>query len=68
MEKRIFKKALNLDVEEVYSPGHCKYCHNGYKGRIALQEVLEINDEIRNAINDSVPREELRKLIYKKGV
>ena len=67
-EKKIFKKSLGLDVNEVYEPGKCEECHNGYKGRIALQEVLLINEEIRDAINKDEDRHALRKLIYQKGV
>lgn len=67
-EKKIFKKSLGLDVAEVYEPGKCEECHNGYKGRIALQEVLLINEEIRDAINKDEDRHALRKLIYQKGV
>lgn len=67
-EKKIFKKSLGLDVNEVYEPGKCEECHNGYKGRIALQEVLLINEEIRDAINKNEDRHVLRKLIYQKGV
>ena len=66
-EKVVFKKALNLDIEEIYDvgDGHCEECRNGYKGRIAIQEVLLIDDYLRDAINDeSLPREELRKLVY----
>ena len=67
-EKKIFKKSLGLEVDEVYEPGKCEECHNGYKGRIALQEVLLINEEIRDAINKNEDRHVLRELIYQKGV
>ncbi len=67
-EKAIFKKVLGQDVEYIYEAGRCDNCHNGYTGRIALQEVLLINDAIREAINQNIDREELRRLIYSKGV
>lgn len=67
-EKILFKKALGIDIETIYEAGRCEHCHNGYTGRIALQEVLMINDEIRDAINRNIDREELKHLIYKKGV
>ena len=67
-EKRIFKKVLGKEVEKIYEPVGCPYCRGGYKGRIALQEVLLLNDEIRDAINDGVRREKLRDMIYKKNV
>ena len=68
MEKTMFKKVLGVDIEYTYDTGGCEHCHNGYTGRIALQEVLMINDEIREAINQNIDRVELRHLIYKKNV
>ena len=67
-EKILFKKTLAIDIESIYEAGRCDHCHNGYTGRIALQEVLMINEEIRDAINRSMDREDLKHLIYKKGV
>ncbi len=70
-EKEIFKKALGKDIQTVLDAheGGCDKCRNGYSGRIAIHEVLLINDEIRNAINDeNLPREELRRLVYTKDV
>ena len=65
-EKNLFKKVLGLDIEQIYIPGTCEECINGYKGRVALHEVLEINQEIRDAIVSNVRKEELRKLVYGK--
>ncbi len=70
-EKVVFKKALGKDVEEVYDVGetHCDECRNGYRGRIAIQEVLLIDDYLRDAINDeTLQREDLRKLVYTENV
>jgi len=65
-EKAVFKEILKRDVLEIQDVnGHCDNCRNGYFGRVAIQEVLLINDEIRNAINDKdLPREKLRELVY----
>lgn len=67
-EKMLFKKVLGTDIETIYEAGKCEHCHNGYTGRIALQEVLMINDDIRDAINKNVERDDLRHMIYRKGV
>ena len=70
-EKITIKRALNVDVENLYDVGdtHCEECRNGYKGRIAVQEVLLIDDFLRDAINDvNVGRDELRKLVYTENV
>lgn len=63
-EKRIFKNIMNIDVEQIYTPVGCDECIDGYKGRIALQEVLEIDDDIKDAIVNNVRKDELRKLVY----
>ena len=48
----MFKAVLGIDVNEVYEPVGCPNCSHGYRGRIAIQEVLF----------------ELRKLVYSKDV
>ena len=69
-EKAVFKEILGKDVLEIEDVnGHCDNCRNGYYGRIAIQEVLLISDEIRNAINNKdLPREKLKELVYTSDV
>lgn len=67
-EKDLFRKVLGLEVNEVYSVEGCDECGNGYKGRIAVHEVLLINQDIKDAISANMPKEELRKLVYSAGV
>ncbi len=64
-EKEVFKRALNKDVNQVYDAKGCSECINGYTGRIAIQEVLLIDDFLRDAINnESIQRDDLRTLVY----
>ncbi len=63
-EKRVFQEALGLNIENIYQPVGCDSCYKGYSGRIALQEVLLLNQDIRDAIVNNASKEELRKLIY----
>lgn len=64
-EKQVFKQVLNKDVTEVYEAGKCEKCSGGYHGRHAIQEVLLINDEIRDSINNpNISKDELRHLVY----
>ncbi len=65
-EKTLFKKVLDMDVTQIYTHVGCEECINGYKGRIAIQEVLEINQNVRDAIVNNQRKEELRKLVYDK--
>jgi hypothetical protein len=69
-EKEVFRKVLNKEVNEIYdaNPDGCEHCFRGYSGRIGLYEVLNINDDIRDAITNDLPKHELRKLVYKSGV
>ncbi|MBE6144257.1 MAG: type II/IV secretion system protein [Firmicutes bacterium] len=67
-EKKLFKEILNKDVDEIYSAETCDECANGYKGRIAIHEVLLINQEIKDAISSGVKKEELRELVYQSEV
>lgn len=67
-EKNLFNSVLGIEVNEVYTPGTCPYCSHGYKGRIAIQEVLLINQDIRDAISAGIRKDELRKLVYNKDV
>ena len=66
-EKRVFKEALGMDIEKIYKPVGCDSCYKGYKGRIALHEVLLLNQDIRDAIVNNTPKEQIRNLIYKSG-
>ncbi len=63
-EKTLFKKVLNLDVEQIYTAVGCEDCIGGYKGRIAIQEVLEVNQDVRDAIVNNIRKAELRHLVY----
>ena len=67
-EKDLFKKILNQDIDEVYIGEGCEECGNGYKGRIAIHEVLLINQEIRDAISEGISKENLREMVYKADV
>ena len=67
-EKKVFKLALNKDVNEMYiaNTDGCDECTGGYHGRIAIREVLEINDTIRNLIaQDNASKDALRESVYK---
>lgn len=67
-EKNLFRTILGLEVGQVYEPVGCPECSFGFKGRVALHEVLLINQDIRDAISNSVTKEKLRELVYGKEV
>lgn len=67
-EKKLFKDILGKDVNEIYSAEGCEECGNGFKGRIAIHEVLLINQEIKDAISSGIKKDKLRELVYKSDV
>ena len=66
-EKTVFKIALGLDVNEIYQAVGCRHCINGFMGRIAIHEVLMLNQDVRDAIVGNASKEHLRNMVYKKG-
>ena len=67
-ERKLLKKVLGKDIEYVYSTVGCEECGNGYHGRIAIHEVLMINQEIKDALSANLSKEKLRELVYKSDV
>ena len=69
-ERNVFKKVLNKEVNQMYeaNPAGCEHCFRGYHDRLAVLEVLLINEDIRDAITNSVNKQELRKKVYKSDV
>ncbi len=65
-EKQLFKAALGLDVNQIYDSVGCEHCIDGYRGRVAIHEVLAINQEVRDAISNNLRKDALRKLVYTK--
>lgn len=65
-EKNVFKTVLDKEVNEMYEANKegCPRCSHGYKGRLAILEVLIINDQIRDAITNNAPKKTLRELVY----
>ena len=66
-EKKIFKKYLNMDINTIYDHNKqgCPNCRGGYKGRIAVHEVLEIDDDIKNyLVSEKQDKEVLKQMVY----
>ena len=66
-EKKVFKKYMGMDIDHVWdaNPKGCEHCRNGYHGRLAFHEVLEIDDDVRNALNnEKLEKKELAKMVY----
>ena len=52
-----------------FCPQGCQFCnHTGYKGRIAVHEIMYLNEELKNAIADKVSLDKLRELAKENGM
>jgi type IV pilus assembly protein PilB len=58
-----------LEKEHVYIGAGCSQCQNtGYKGRLAIFEMFEMNNEIRELAFAKAPTTELRKAAKASGM
>lgn len=66
------KKLLNISEEEtvtLYKGEGCEFCNSmGYKGRIAIHEVMPVTSAIRKAINDKSSTDEIREIARSQGM
>ena len=50
-------------------PQGCQFCnHTGYKGRIAVHEIMYMNEKMKNAVLTLKSLDELRKLSIENGM
>ncbi|MBH0230029.1 GspE/PulE family protein [Halobacillus yeomjeoni] len=68
MERRVFeRRGIKTDV--IYKGQGCDSCQNtGYRGRMAIQEVLVIDDEIRNLMMNNGTMDQVRRYCLKEGM
>lgn len=65
---RLGVKPEELSTAKIYKPVGCSRCKNGYKGRFAIMEALEIDDEIRRIIIRGGSAIEIKDYAVKKGM
>ncbi|MBN1272652.1 MAG: type IV-A pilus assembly ATPase PilB [Candidatus Aminicenantes bacterium] len=54
---------------KVFKAEGCSHCSNtGYKGRIAIYEVLQINDDMRRLILDKAQSKDIKKIAVSRGM
>jgi type IV pilus assembly protein PilB len=64
MAQRLVRKICTICGGE----GCAKCSNTGYKGRLAIHEILSINDEISKGIMDRISTKDLRNLAIKNGM
>jgi len=64
------KEFINDDsVEKLYKPGNCSHCSStGYRGRLAVQEVLVVNEKIESLIVKEEEENKIKKEAQEKGM
>ncbi|MFN3550212.1 MAG: GspE/PulE family protein [Endomicrobiia bacterium] len=55
-------------IVNLYKGKGCSSCNNGYKGRIGIYEIMEINDEIREMILKNASDVEIRQVAIANGM
>ena len=69
LDKKYYNLSYPPEKETVFEPCGCDKCsRTGYKGRRALFEVLEVDEEIEQAIVQRKNASEIRDLSIKKGM
>ena len=67
LERKILK-LKNNDKPQIYKPKGCKQCNqNGYRGRMAIIELLRIDHEMDSLISRRAHLDELQKMALDKG-
>lgn len=62
-EYQFMKRYKNIDRDQlIYRPSGCNKCKTGFLGREAIEEVLVIDEEIRNTLKNQNPKEIKEKL------
>jgi type IV pilus assembly protein PilB len=68
-QEKILLVNRGIKAEKLYRGNGCGSCNKtGYRGRVAIHEILGINDEIRRLVSDFTTMEELRKAALDQGM
>ncbi|MFW5856128.1 MAG: GspE/PulE family protein [Bacillota bacterium] len=63
------QQLLNIEPgTTLYKPDHCKRCTSGYKGRLAVHEILMVNNKIKDMIIKGANEQELKTQVVQDGM
>lgn len=65
------KRILGLNPDEnivLYRATGCNKCIKGYRGRIAIHEIMDIDKDIRRLIDNRATTDELKEASIKNGM
>ena len=67
--KKSYKNNKEMWLDFKFAKGRgCSKCRNGYKGRLGVFEVLQINEKIKKLINNSEPGEKIEEIARADGM
>lgn len=68
-EEALFLDKVGFPLGQVARGLGCRHCeHTGYKGRLAILEILPIQRELRQKIMNREPRDELKRVALSNGM
>ncbi|WP_433743443.1 GspE/PulE family protein [Falsibacillus pallidus] len=68
MEKKLFERR-GLTIQKLYRGKGCSACQkSGYKGRMAIHELMVLDDEMRQLLYNNKSMQELKMAALKKGM
>ncbi|OXZ33774.1 GspE/PulE family protein [Finegoldia magna] len=53
-------RSNGLNPTEIYEPGNCDECSSGYEGRMAVMQILKIDDDLRSLIKKDMNLKSLK--------
>ena len=70
LETQLKKMGITENIKEnkYFKARGCQYCSNGYKGRIGIYEILEIDDKIKDLITKKENGEVIQKIAQANGM
>ncbi|MBO4309655.1 MAG: Flp pilus assembly complex ATPase component TadA [Lachnospiraceae bacterium] len=66
-EKQILGVPQNENLI-IYEPGGCDECNHGYKGRVAIYEIMPITSGIRRILHQKVTADEIQEVAVREGM
>lgn len=68
VQESVILQKYGVQTDQLYAGAGCGYCNNtGYRGRIAIHEVLKVDEELAGMIASAASVEEIRHIARKKG-
>ena len=65
------KEMLRVPVENqytIYEPNGCEECNKGYRGRVAIYEIMPITSKIRKVLHETVTADEIQQVAVEEGM